>query len=334
MYRFVSVLMDNAYWKLAPMKPCSLILENDTFDGRNYTPASFHEYSKQYFDDHSSFFRSDDTHDFSVLRRVDAGPYPQAPLQGFPTPYSTGWTCNDTACFHHFSGDKQSDTILLFAPGWGRSNLNAEADVCMNLQKLGIDTCLLVKPFHQQRTPPGFASGELFISGNIFLTAMNFRQFVSEIIFLIDYFKTKYKRVGLIGMSSGGFQCGLAADAVEVDFYFPIITGATLGSITWEGIMTKSVRRDILKKCMTDDELNKAWAISDQVYLAHHCKAKRIKQFISLYDEVIPTKYQMRLWEMYGKPAKTFLHCAHAGIFLHLKKITAEIAAFVHANQH
>ena len=40
-------------------------------------------------------------------------------------------------------------------------------------------------------------------------------------------------------MSSGGLQAALAADVEEIDFYFPIITGAKLGSITWEGKLKK-----------------------------------------------------------------------------------------------
>lgn len=38
-------------------------------------------------------------------------------------------------------------------------------------------------------------------------------------------------------MSSGGFQAGLLTTVEEVDFYFPFITGAELGGITWNGTL-------------------------------------------------------------------------------------------------
>jgi len=196
----------------------------------------------------------------------------------------------------------------------------------------GIDVCLLTKPFHQSRTPKGFYSGELFISDNIFLSIMSFRQFVSEILFLIDYFKMKYKYVGLIGMSSGGLQTGIALNIAAVDFYFPIITGATLGSITWDGKLTKKVKKDISKKGFDEADLNKVWAILDQVYLGHHCKAKHIKQFISLYDQVIPLKYQQILWEIYDKPEKLEMQCAHSTSYFYFSKIIDEIVLFI--NKH
>lgn len=329
-YRMAAVAFDTAYRLWSPMKPCSLLLEHETFDEQHYTPDTFFDHVQHYFDNPAAFYRKSFPDLAPGIQRLLKPIYADAPMFAFQSPVLSGWEHNDRACFHHFSADQPADTILLFAPGWGRANLDAETAVCRQLLKSGIDSCLLVKPFHQQRTPPGFASGELFISGNVFLTVKNFRQFVSEIIFLVDHFKKSYKRVGLVGMSSGGFQCGLAANAVEVDYYFPVITGAGLGNITWEGKLSQHVKRQIMQKGITVEELGKAWAISDQHYLAHTCKAKHIKQFISLYDQVIPSRYQWKLWELYNRPEKSLLHCAHAGIFLQLKRITREIASFIH----
>jgi len=331
-YKFTSVSLENIYRLFFPMKPCSLLLENDFFDGIAYTPASFYAYSKQFFNAPELYYKHNNPPDYSSLIELPRSS-PDYRQFTFPSPFASAWEINNTARFNHFSGAEKSDTILLFAPGWARDNLNAESAFCSSLLKHGIDSCLMIKPFHQQRTPKGFYSGEMFISGNIFLTAMNFRQFVAEIIYLIGYFKTMYKKVGLIGMSSGGFQCGLAADAGTVDFYFPVITGATLGSITWEGNLTKYVKRDIIKKGISEDELNNAWAISDQANLAHNCKAHHIKQFISLYDHVIPTKYQFMLWEMYHKPELSLLHCAHTGVYFYFKKIVSEISSFINSRR-
>jgi hypothetical protein len=331
-YKFASVFLEDTYRLLSPMRPCSLLLENDLFDGIAYTPASFYTYSKQFFNAPELYYRNNGNPDYSVITEIIRDKHGYG-LCTFPSPFPSAWEINNTASFRYFSGTEKSDTILLCAPGWARANLNAESAFCSNLRKHGIDSCLLIKPFHQTRTPKGFYSGELFISGNVFLTAMNFRQFVAEIIFLIRYFKTMYKKVGLIGMSSGGFQCGLAADVEIVDFYFPVITGATLGSITWEGKLTKHVKEDIIKKGISEDELNHAWAISDQVNLAQNCKAVHIKQFISLYDRIIPTKYQFMLWELYRKPEFSLLHCAHTGVYFYFKRIVSEISSFINSRR-
>jgi hypothetical protein len=331
-YKVASHLVDDTYRFLSHKKRCSVLLEKDYFDGKQYTPDTFFDYSTQFFKNPELFFCKGTPGTESDISEL-VSKFDDDKIFSYPSPYKTQWIENNTAYFKEFSEDKKSDTILLFAPGWARPNLNAEMGICKALHNKGIDSCLMIKPFHQQRTPKGLYSGELFISGNIFLTVMNFRQFVSEIRFLITYYKKKYKYVGLIGMSSGGFQCGLAADVQEIDFYFPIITGAKLGSITWNGMLTKYVREDIEKKGVNENELNEAWGVSDQFYLGENCKATHIKQFISLYDQIVPTKYQYLLWEVYNKPELMEMHCAHTSVFFYFNRIVNEIATFIESRR-
>ena len=223
----------------------------------------------------------------------------------------------------------ESDTILILVPGWARPNLQAEEHMCKQFLKNNIDCCLVTKPFHQERKLPDTWSGELFISGNIFLTIMNFRQQVAELRFLIQRFRRSYKNIGIIGISSGGLQAALAADTEEIDFLFPIITGAKLGSITWSGTLTRFVKREIINKGISEDALNKAWAIADQYYLGKNFKAKYIQQFISLYDDVIQTKFQLLLWEIYNRPDLYKMNCGHISVVFYFNTIVRQITQFI-----
>ncbi len=328
-YEIAATLVDRTYRFLTPDKKCSLQLDPDYFDGIKYTPTSFFDFSRQYFDQPELLFNKGLPPDEKEISKLPLSSTNVFSLWCYKSPFQTTWEENNTAYYHKFTNEAKPDTILLFAPGWARPNLRAEKGFCNRLLKNGIDSCLLVKPLHQQRTPKGFYSGELFISGNIFLTIMNFRQFISELQFLVTYFKKEYKYVGLIGMSSGGFQCGLVADIQEIDFYFPIITGASIGSIIWEGKLTRFIKQDIQKKGIDENNLNKVWGIFDQLNLGHNCKAKHIKQFISLYDEVVPTKYQYKLWEIYNKPEMTKMKCAHSSVYFYFDRIANEIAEFI-----
>ena len=89
----------------------------------------------------------------------------------------------------------------------------------------------------------------------------------------------------------------------------------------------------INKKGLDESDLNKVWAILDQVHLGHHCKAKHTKQFISLYDQVVPLKFQQLLWEIYDKPEKYEMHFAHTTSFFYFSKIACEIARFVESKK-
>jgi hypothetical protein len=154
---------------------------------------------------------------------------------------------------------------------------------------------------------------------------MNFRQFVAEIRFLIHHFRKKYKRIGIIGMSSGGFQAGLTINVEPVDFYFPIITAAKLGTLTWQSIFTRYIKQELITKGIDEDQLNKAWAITDQLYLGHNCKAKYIQQFISLYDEAVATKCQYLLNDIYHHPDTVEMKCGHSSVIFYFHTIAREI---------
>jgi hypothetical protein len=321
-------LAEQAYDHFTIKRTCSVKLNNDFFDGNGYSIDEFYDSVKPFFDKPELFYKTfDKPAEADVIKLSDS--INNESFFTYPSPVRTRWEENNKAFFKLFSKNKPAETLLLFAPGWARQNLLAESRLCRQFLNNGIDTCLLVKPFHQQRTPAGLYSGELFICANVFLTVMNFRQFVAEIRFLIDHFRKQYRYIGMIGMSSGGFQAGLAVDVEPVDFYFPVITGAKLGTLTWQSIFTKFVRKDLVEKGIDEVQLNKAWAIADQFYLGHNCKAKYIKQFISLYDNAVPAKYQYLLNDIYKNPPAIVMKCGHRSTIFYFNKIVQEITKAV-----
>jgi alpha/beta hydrolase family protein len=317
-------LLDKLYDRFTIQRKCSVVLADDLFDGKRYSIDEFYNYVQPFFNKPEFFYTKPAQFSEKDIVKLYANTNSET-FFTYHSPAITNWDENNKAFFKLFSKRNDADTLLLFAPGWARKNLDAESKFCRQLLKAGIDSCLLVKPFHQQRTPANLYSGELFISAHIFLTIMNFRQFVSEIRFLMNHFRKQYARIGIIGMSSGGFQAGLAIDVEPVDFYFPIITAAKLGTVTWQSIFTKYIKKDLMRRGIDEEQLNKAWAITDQLYLGQNCKAKYIGQFISLYDEAVPTKYQYLLNDIYNNPDVIEMKCAHNSVIFYFDKIAKEI---------
>lgn len=321
-------LIDRLYDQVTIKRKCSVQLDADLFDEKLYSINEFYNAVKPCFDEPELFYTALKAPYVKEIIKLHSNTNNETAFS-YPSPATTNWNENNKAYFKLFSNTMQSETLLLFAPGWARKNLIAESKFCRQLLKNGIDSCLLVKPFHQERTPANLYSGELFISANIFLTIINFRQFVVEIRFLLNYFRKQYRYIGMIGMSSGGFQAGLAIDVEPVDFYFPIITAAKLGTLTWHSIFTKYIKRELIQRGIDEEQLNKAWAITDQFYLGHNCKAKYIKQFISLYDEAVATKYQYLLNDIYKNPHVVEMKCAHSSVIFYFDKIVEEITKTV-----
>lgn len=330
-----SIIFEDLYCILNKEKPCSKILEYDLFDGKEYTIDKFYDKYRIYFDKPCEFYK-DYRYNVSINLRDSIHPKEKrlskvpTRMMLFDSPIKTEWEETNLVPFKWFSDERmRSPIILLFAPGWGRKSQSFEEQMCYRLQRRGIDAGLMTVPYQHARTPAGSYTGEYFISANIFWTIANFRHFVSEIRLLIQYMRNHYKYVGLIGWSSGGFQTALASNCEEVEFLFSCATGCQLGSITWHGLITQLLRKSLETKGINEDSLNKVWSITDEINLAKHCKAKYRKNYITLYDKVIPPECQFKLWDVLGKPDKTELHCSHSSSYFVVNTVIDDMARFV-----
>jgi len=336
--RILTTTFDRMYLRLSKEKTCGKLLDRDLFDGQEFTIDKFCEEYSQYFNKPWDFY-SDYGSNGAISLSLRDGVHPRekqpvttiGQMMVFDSPIETDWKETNLAPFKWFTTkDRRSHTMLLFAPGWGSRNQRVEEKMAFRLlKKHGVDVGLLTVPYQQARTPKGAYSGEYFISANIFWTIANFRHLVVEMRQLLQYMRDYYNHVGLIGMSSGGFQAVLASNCEDVDFLFSIITGCDLGGITWNGAITQALRRDLEKKGIDQEQLRKVWSITDERLLGRHCKARYRKNFISLYDTVVPTEYQLKLWDVLGRPEKCELECGHHSTVFFTSKVVDQIGAFV-----
>lgn len=324
---------ERLYHALNRKKTCSRQLAQDPFDGHLHTIESFNEMVAPFFESPRGFYDVEGSlEDYDLREGVHPreGALTDVPMRRllFRTPRETEWPENNLVPLKCFE-EGESDTFLLFVPGWGRSSQRFEELMCRRWASQGIHAGLITKPYHQARAPEGSFTGEYFISANLFWTIANFRQCVSEILLVLKHMRARYRRIGLFGMSSGGFQAGLAATCVDVDFLFPYITGCQLGSITWHGLITQYVRRDLERKGIDEATLNRAWRITDLAVIGHHTRAQHIKQYIAKYDSVIHTRYQRQLWRVYHEPAKVDLESSHYSSFFRRDFIVDDVAKFI-----
>ena len=333
--RLFTAAFEQLYYRTHRKKICGKILEDDPFDGRLYGVDDFLTHASQYFERPHEFYQTTAQPESVCLRN---GLHPRhtlpvpdsAQMMLFDSPLPSGGATNDVVPFKLFRRpDTRSDVLVLFVPGWGRENQRVEDEMCLRLMSHGVDVGLMTTPYHLARTPLGSYSGEYFISANVFWTIANFRQLVSEIRVLVQLMRERYRYIGLLGMSSGGFQTGLAALCEEVDFLFPLITGCHLGSITWQGLITRYVRHDLEQRGIDEAALNRVWSITDLAVVGQHTKARKIKQYIALYDTVVPTRYQEELWVVYGRPERFDMRSGHYSSYFYLRSVMDDIAGVI-----
>lgn len=328
---------DHLYYALRKKKTCSYIKEHDLFDGKEYSIDGFYkEYEKYFFEPQLFYtdFGGVDKYTFLCGEHFNKR-YDKVLKDAvyekmlFKSPVTTGYPETDIVPFKWFRGDEKSKTLMIFAPGWGRGNQVIEEHFCEILRQSGIDSALMTVPYQQARTPEKSYTGEYFISANVFWTISNFRHFVAEIRLLIQYMRKYYDRIGLIGMSSGGFITGLTAMVEEVDYLISFITGCQVGKITWNGLITREVKKDLIRKGVTESALSKVWSISDQCCFSGCSTAKYYKHYVALYDDVIPTEYQLKLWDYYGRQDIMRLESGHYSVVFSLKKVATDVVRFI-----
>lgn len=308
-------------------KTCHVWRDPDTFDGRAFTPDEWYAFVQPSFAEPSAFFK-----DFAPgglqLRATPDGSASHERYE-FDTPIPSREPENNTVPLWWFKGARPARTIALVVPGWGRSDRRVEDRFCGWLVSGGIDVALLTPPYHLERTPTECYSGELFISANLLWTVENFRQLTAEIRLLVQQMRRHYDYVALIGISSGGFQAGLASLGEPVDALIPIMTGCRLGSITFHGISARYVRRDCEQRGVDEAALNRAWSICDLDVVGHATRARHIKQYIMRYDSLVPTQYQEALWEVYKRPDRCDVPSSHYGVYFYLRSICEDIARWL-----
>lgn len=333
--QWLSRQFDHAFSRIYAAPAAHTFLRDpDTFDGQVYSTEEFRERFAYAFGDPSRFYQGS-----GGIVPVQLAEIPGSFIQKgrtierrkyrFASPCGSPWPEDREGLVALFRRtDHASDTLLLLAPGWGPADYGFEEGICSRLCSCGMDAAVMTVPLHQERTPKQSGNGQYWISPNLFLTIENFRRFTVEIRSLLATFRGRYRRVGLIGISSGGFQAALAANCDEVDFLFPVITGANLARITWQGSLTRRIREAFLARDISESQVGDAWSIIDQMTMGRHCKAQRIKQVISLADEVVPLDCQYAMFNAIGhRPAeKVELPCAHMSLFFWQNRVVQEIA--------
>ena len=137
-------LADQLYDYLTIKRKCSVSLADDLFDNRQFSIDEFYNNVQPFFNNPELFYTTlTPPAEDAVIRLSNNSPHET--VFSYPSPATTNWQENNTAFFKLFSNDKSNDTLLLFAPGWARNNLDAESTMCRQFLQNGIDSCLLIK---------------------------------------------------------------------------------------------------------------------------------------------------------------------------------------------
>jgi dienelactone hydrolase len=249
----------------------------------------------------------------------------------FPSPIVTRWQENNTAYGYYLRPDSSERLpAFLILHGWGRKSLWVELHrIGVRLARHGIGSLFLVMPFHLRRAPAGSWSGEYMISGDVVRTAECFQQTVVEARAVLPWLRESCPAVGFFGMSLGGIIGHLAMTVERFDAGVTMLASGNSAGVTWEGRMTRYVKADIERAGIGRTELEKIWAVTNPTLLARHNQVKNLLMMGGKYDEIVPPKFTLELWEALGRPTLRWFPCAHYSSFFFLGPIMDEAARFL-----
>jgi len=226
----------------------------------------------------------------------------------FPSPVQTRYRENNVPYGELFRPTgKTPAASMIVLHGWSRPGLNLEERFCLSFGRRGIASLLMTLPYHMQRAPAGSWSGEYALSADVLRTIDGFRQSVLEVRTIIPLLKRYSEKIGILGISLGGMIAHVVMDLEDLDYGITLLAGGDNAGIVWEGI--------------------------DPARLARHNRVERMLMINGLYDQVVPPKFTLQLWECLGRPPIRWYPCAHVSFFLFLKRILHDVVHFIEGSE-
>lgn len=209
----------------------------------------------------------------------------------------------------------------------GAANLNAVTAIAHRLNAKGIAAAYIALPYHMERTPEGYKSGELAISAGIERLNAVAVQSVWDVRRAVSIVAQR-PDVTLNGLGIGGVSLGslIAELSYAIDPRFQhaafLLGGADIAGILWHSAAVVPVRAKLERKGFSQNSLNfwlagiepaswlKLRAAADEAKTARPVLLVNAK-----YDLVMPPFASKSLSEALGNPYRISLDTGHYGGF-------------------
>ncbi|MEA2065637.1 MAG: alpha/beta hydrolase family protein [Thermotogota bacterium] len=132
---------------------------------------------------------------------------------------------------------------IIFLHGTGQKNLKHLLWFIKNMPEYGFSGTMMILPYHFDRTPIGYKSGELFMETNATLLRNRFENAVVDTLTTVNYLKQFDKPIYIMGYSFGGFIAVISASLCkDIKKLSLVVTGGNFYHITWKSFATKVLR--------------------------------------------------------------------------------------------
>ena len=238
----------------------------------------------------------------------------------FPSAYRSPYPANNTVYAWWLVPAERvgrvPTVVLLHSLGIRRPEL--EMGLARELARNGIAVFLMTLPYHMQRTPPGYGSGDLILAGDIALLREAGVQATWDVRRAVDWLQRQPEvdpdRIALVGISLGAIL-GATALASEPRLHSAVLIlgGADLAHVLWDSILAIRARARLRRDGYTLERLREELAPIEPLNLLTPEHGEKTFVIGARFDIVVPTEDTEKLIRALGNPKVLWLNTGHFG---------------------
>lgn len=216
---------------------------------------------------------------------------------------------------------------------WGANDLRPERELATELCRRGVGAAIMTLPYHLDRTPAGFSSGELAIQPDVKKLEQSTLQSVLDVRRSIDFLATRpevdMSKIGITGTSLGALVTELtfAIDPRIAAASF-VLGGADFAHIIWNSsrvvIQRDTLRRQGYTESKLRDELKNFEPLT---YLGSRPLGPSLV-IGAKFDTVLPNASTDALIAALKDPKVLWLDTGHYGGIFVQRRLMREVSAF------
>lgn len=231
-------------------------------------------------------------------------------------------------------GERLPAVVILHS--WGVQKPDIELALARHLTRKGFVTAVMTLPYHMQRTPSGYLSGELMIIPDPSHLRETMRQAVLDAMRLIDWLQVQPQvasdKVGIVGISLGAIVGGLVL-GVETRLQAGVLVlgGANLAHILWRSPLTMNIRAELRSKGIGYEQLRQEMQSVEPLNYLRGQHGNRVLMVNGRYDLVVPREDALALRRALGEGPTLWLNTGHYGPALVRPALFALVERFLRA---
>ncbi len=253
----------------------------------------------------------------------------------FVSAFTTAYKQNNSVPLDVFLPIQRSGAVpvVVVLHYWGARDLRTERIMARELAQKGIASVIVTLPYHLQRTPPGYSSGQLAIKPDPDHLIATMTQCVLDVRRTVDWISTRPEfdssRVGISGVSLGALVASYVyAIDPRVGSASLLLGGADLAHILWNSSLVTSDREKLRKLGYDEDTLREKLKPIEPLDVLKERTSGKAFVVGANYDTVIPRIDTEKLINALPSQETLWIDTGHYGGIFVQRRLSRLVADF------